>query len=459
MTTCATACPMPSHPRTLGRGESPADRGDSGHRAPGAVMSAVDSEQVELAVTGMTCASSAARIEEKLNRLDGVTATVNFATEKATVDYDPGRVSADTLVSAVEAIGYGARGRSRAAEDERSSDALDELASWRQRLLVSPWRCRSAHGDGAGRCSSRTGSGCRSRWRPRWPPGGPGPSTGRRGPTFATGRPRWTRSSRWGCWRRSAGRVWALFLGDAGTPGMTMPFSFTPVQGSRQRTSTSRWRRSSPSSSWPAATWRHGPSIGLVPRSAPSSSWAPRSVGPWTGRRRAPHTDRPARRRRPLRRASRREDRHRRRRRGRHLGRRRVAAHGGKRPRRSGAGIGRHGATVNVGGRLVVRATRVGSDTALAQMARLVRRGPSGEGARAAPGRPDRRRIRARRDRPRGPDAGGVAGDNGRRRAGVLGGRRRADHRLPLRPRTGHTDCLAGRHGPRRTARRPHQGP
>ena len=46
---------------------------------------------VELAIGGMTCASCANRIERKLNRLDGVTATVNYATEKATVTHPRGR--------------------------------------------------------------------------------------------------------------------------------------------------------------------------------------------------------------------------------------------------------------------------------------------------------------------------------------------------------------------------------
>ena len=46
-------------------------------------------EHVELPITGMTCASCANRIERKLNKLEGVSATVNYATEKATVDYDP----------------------------------------------------------------------------------------------------------------------------------------------------------------------------------------------------------------------------------------------------------------------------------------------------------------------------------------------------------------------------------
>jgi P-type Cu+ transporter len=62
---------------------------------------------VELAITGMTCASCANRIERKLNKLDGVTATVNYATEKAKVSF-PGTVSTDDLLRTVEAAGYAA---------------------------------------------------------------------------------------------------------------------------------------------------------------------------------------------------------------------------------------------------------------------------------------------------------------------------------------------------------------
>jgi P-type Cu+ transporter len=62
--------------------------------------------RTRLAIDGMTCASCAARIEKRLNRLEGVEATVNYATEKAAVAYDPERVTPDDLVSAVEAAGY-----------------------------------------------------------------------------------------------------------------------------------------------------------------------------------------------------------------------------------------------------------------------------------------------------------------------------------------------------------------
>ena len=100
----------------------------------------VTPSRVELAVGGMTCASCAARIEKKLNRLGGVTATVNFATETATVDYDPATVSTDDLVATVEATGYAAKlpeppttkTQVSAGEHEHG-----EAESLRQRLLVS----------------------------------------------------------------------------------------------------------------------------------------------------------------------------------------------------------------------------------------------------------------------------------------------------------------------------------
>ena len=62
-----------------------------------------DTETLRLDVEGMTCASCAARIERKLNKLDGVEATVNYATEAASVSFDPASVSVDDLIATVEA--------------------------------------------------------------------------------------------------------------------------------------------------------------------------------------------------------------------------------------------------------------------------------------------------------------------------------------------------------------------
>jgi P-type Cu+ transporter len=93
---------------------------------------------VELAIGGMTCASCAARIEKKLNKIDGVTATVNFATETARLTFAPA-VSTDDLIAVVENTGYTARLRvPRQPEDaEAAQGSQDQADSLRNRLLVS----------------------------------------------------------------------------------------------------------------------------------------------------------------------------------------------------------------------------------------------------------------------------------------------------------------------------------
>lgn len=88
---------------------------------------------VELSIGGMTCASCAARVEKKLNKLDGVTATVNFATEKARVEFDAD-VTPEQLVAAVEAAGYEATLPAQSVDDAPADD--DPTAALRQRLLI-----------------------------------------------------------------------------------------------------------------------------------------------------------------------------------------------------------------------------------------------------------------------------------------------------------------------------------
>ncbi|MEV2227437.1 heavy metal translocating P-type ATPase [Streptomyces phaeochromogenes] len=96
--------------------------------------------EVELAIGGMTCASCAARIEKKLNRMDGVTATVNYATEKAKVAYD-GDVSVQDLIATVEKTGYTARKpepvRTQPEGDDETARADDELRPLRERLITA----------------------------------------------------------------------------------------------------------------------------------------------------------------------------------------------------------------------------------------------------------------------------------------------------------------------------------
>src|SRR2546430_11630863 len=91
-------------------------------------------ERVRLEIGGMTCASCAARIERKLNKLDGVEATVNYATEEAAVSHDPVRVDADALIRTVEATGYTAAFPRAALDADQAGES--ETRTLRTRLVV-----------------------------------------------------------------------------------------------------------------------------------------------------------------------------------------------------------------------------------------------------------------------------------------------------------------------------------
>ncbi|HEV2930282.1 MAG TPA: heavy metal translocating P-type ATPase [Propionibacteriaceae bacterium] len=86
---------------------------------------------VELEVSGMTCASCAAQIEKKLNQMEGVSASVNYATERATVHFGAA-TSPEALIATIERTGYGA---TRPAESERDPD--HELRVLRRRMIIS----------------------------------------------------------------------------------------------------------------------------------------------------------------------------------------------------------------------------------------------------------------------------------------------------------------------------------
>ncbi|TAL24745.1 MAG: cation-translocating P-type ATPase, partial [Frankiales bacterium] len=83
----------------------------------------------------MTCASCANRIERKLNKLDGVTATVNYATEQASVQYDEAVVTPEDLVRAVEAAGYTAVLPTAAPPEP--DEPVDPTRALRRRLAIS----------------------------------------------------------------------------------------------------------------------------------------------------------------------------------------------------------------------------------------------------------------------------------------------------------------------------------
>jgi Cu+-exporting ATPase len=95
--------------------------------------------RIELSIGGMTCASCASRIEKKLNRMDGVTATVNYATEKASVGYADG-IRPDDLIATVEKTGYSAvlpPPPAAADASAEESEPADGLRSLRTRLFTA----------------------------------------------------------------------------------------------------------------------------------------------------------------------------------------------------------------------------------------------------------------------------------------------------------------------------------
>ncbi|MCF6429228.1 heavy metal translocating P-type ATPase, partial [Amycolatopsis tucumanensis] len=94
------------------------------------MTAAPERAEVELAIGGMTCASCANRIERKLNKLDGVTATVNYATEKAKVSF-PSGVDPQKLVDTVVAAGYSATLPQPAGDEE------DHVTGLRDRVLAA----------------------------------------------------------------------------------------------------------------------------------------------------------------------------------------------------------------------------------------------------------------------------------------------------------------------------------
>ena len=86
----------------------------------------VPPQSLDLAISGMTCAACATRIETVLNKLPGVAANVNFATEKASIRYVPGLADAGAMIAAVRRAGYEAR---EATSDSRAADKARKAAA------------------------------------------------------------------------------------------------------------------------------------------------------------------------------------------------------------------------------------------------------------------------------------------------------------------------------------------
>ncbi|MGW7196799.1 heavy metal translocating P-type ATPase [Streptomyces chryseus] len=194
--------------------------------------------EVELAIGGMTCASCAARVEKKLNRMDGVEATVNYATEKAKVIYRGTDVTVADLVATVEATGYTAKEPPPVRTDPppggpaQEPAADDELLPLRRRLLTATllavpvvamamvpalqieyWQWLSL--------TLAAPVVTYAAWpfhRAAWTNAQHGAAT--MDTLISVG------TSAAFLWS-----VWALFFGTAGTPGMTHPFELTVSRG------------------------------------------------------------------------------------------------------------------------------------------------------------------------------------------------------------------------------------
>jgi len=102
-------------------------------------MTTVDTSanQVDLSITGMSCSACAMTIEKGLNRLDGVEATVNFATESARVTFDASQTDTLNLVSLVESLGYGARPLAETTPDMLDAEVRERVAMLKTRLTAS----------------------------------------------------------------------------------------------------------------------------------------------------------------------------------------------------------------------------------------------------------------------------------------------------------------------------------
>jgi Cu+-exporting ATPase len=112
---------------------------DAPSAPPPAPDKATPASQVDLALEGMTCAACAVRIEKVLNRVPGAQAAVNFATESASVRFDPGRARVEELLSAVGRAGYSARVKQEPEAERLETAARREgtLKSLRRDVIVA----------------------------------------------------------------------------------------------------------------------------------------------------------------------------------------------------------------------------------------------------------------------------------------------------------------------------------
>ncbi len=437
--------------------------------APTVRAGAAEAVHLDLLVGGMTCAACAARIEKRLNKMDGVVASVNFATETAAVDYDPACTNAETMIGTVTALGYTAAVPTPDADEEDAGESA-ALRNYRKRLLVSlpltipvmflgmrhgfdfghighmephPGRARARPERRGTRQHPRDRAHARRRaraHRARRALGRAAVPPRRLAEPARTARRRWTRSSRSAPCRPSFGRSGRC------SPAARRSTSRSPQPSRRSCCSAAgprRARAAAPAgrcaSSWLSAPRKCRSCATTASRNASTSGRCASATG---------SSSAPARRSRRT--ASSKPG---------------VSAldmsmiTGESVPVERGPGDEVVGAAMNVNGRLVMRVTKIGSETALAQIARMVANAPRRQGPRPAPGRPGGGHLRPDRHPDRARHARDLADRDRRRGPRVHRDRRRPDHRLPVRARPGHAHGAARRHRPRRPTRPAHQRP
>ncbi|KUK53376.1 MAG: hypothetical protein XD78_1247 [Desulfotomaculum sp. 46_296] len=102
------------------------------------IPEATDNSKAVLKISGMSCAACAARIEKKLNSMDGIQkAGVNLATEKANISYQPGRVKVEEMISAIQALGYNAENVEEIDNDRQIEQKDIEIKALRLLLLAA----------------------------------------------------------------------------------------------------------------------------------------------------------------------------------------------------------------------------------------------------------------------------------------------------------------------------------
>ena len=175
----------------------------------------------------MTCGACAARIERRLNRLDGVAATVNYATGRAYFTSTGGRGPAE-LIGVIESAGYTADLPRRRPRTARQAPDPQTRALARRLAVCGPLAVAViVLSMVPGRAVPRLAVGEPAAGRAGRRPGAPGRCTGPPGTASATAPRPWTRWSAWASARRSAGRCTRCCSAGAGATGMKMSFAFT----------------------------------------------------------------------------------------------------------------------------------------------------------------------------------------------------------------------------------------